>query len=284
MRLTYLLPFALLMGCSTGATRFTLFPEGHPLDPRAEALRQTEHPLPVPRELDKHPLPLYTVEPGDVLLVLPAEIDTLPEEMPPEKNPPPPIRIPADQPVLLDGTINLGRYGLVQVAGKNVEEISGLVRATIQTQIKRDPGYITVRVVTRESKVYYVLGEVNTPGAFPLKGRETVLDGLMAAGGLNDRASRSNILLTRPTAPESCRVILPVCYRDITQLGDTTTNYQLEPGDRIIVPTRTGAGLFSKKKQTCNVCNNVQEACPMHAAPKPPVKPLPLPETGPVHP
>ena len=55
-------------------------------------------PLPLPRELNKALLPAYIVEPGDVLLVHPADLDS-------------PIRLPADQPVLPDGSINLGRYG-----------------------------------------------------------------------------------------------------------------------------------------------------------------------------
>src|SRR5207244_3519626 len=83
---------------------------------------------------------------------------------------------------------------------------------------------------TRVSKVYYVLGEVNAPGSFTLSGRETVLDGILAAGGLNERASRRNIILSRPTHPDSCRVVLPICYYEIVQLGDTSTNYQLAPG------------------------------------------------------
>ena len=43
----------------------------------------------------------------------------------------------------------------------------------------------------------------------------------------------------RPTAPDGCRVVLPVDYVGIVQLGDTTTNYQIRAGDRVFVPTRT---------------------------------------------
>jgi len=276
----------LLTGCSSGTgTRFTLFPEGHPLLESTKALRQPAYPpLPLPRELDKHPLPAYTVEPGDVLLVLAPEPETPAEEAEKEveKKSLPPIRIPADQPILPDGSINLGLYGRVIVAGKTVEEIEAMIRATVAAQLKRDPGFINVRIATRESKVYYVLGEVNSPGAFPLKGRETVLDGILAAGGLNDRGSRENIVLTRPTPPESCRVVLPVCYHEITQHGDTTTNYQLMPGDRIMVPTRAHeGGLFCLKKR-CRLCNDFQHACPItaetkeHCNPSLPPQPAPL--------
>src|SRR5262249_46600399 len=73
----------------------------------------------------------------------------------------------------------------------------------------------------------------------PFTGRETVLDALLIAGGLNDRASRRHIILSRPSHPADCRTVLPVCYDQIVQLGDTTTNYQIMPGDRIFVPSRS---------------------------------------------
>jgi protein involved in polysaccharide export with SLBB domain len=226
----------------------TLFPEGHRLLDSAKALRQAAtEPMPLPRELDKSPLLSYVVEPGDVLLVQPADLDT-------------PVRLPADQPVLPDGTINLGRYGHVVVAGKTIAEIQHLVRQAVET-ITKEVGSINVRLVSRVSKVYYVLGEVNAPGAFPIQGRETVLDAILAAGGLTDRASRRNIILTRPTAPDSCRTVLPVCYRDIVQLGDTSTNYQIAPGDRIFVPTRSFWEEILHSKQECPPCGGPQVPC-----------------------
>ena len=240
------LSLLLLAGCSSSR----LFAPGsvHSLTETTKALRHPVAP-PTPRELDKHVLPPYVVEPGDVLLVQPTDLDS-------------PVRLPGDQPVLPDGSINLGRYGHLVVAGKTVEEIAAMVRGLVEAQTK-GAGYILVRVVTRVSKVYYVLGEVNAPGAYPLAGRETVLDGLLAAGGLNDRASRKNIILSRPSPPDSCRVVLPVCYPEIVQLGDTTTNYQLAPGDRIYVPSKTckeDGGLFSKSKADC--CGGPQFPCP----------------------
>ncbi len=236
-------------GCTSGGTQFTLFPQREVLTDSARMLRAASgpHPLPLPRELDQRVLPAYVVEPGDVLLVQPADLDS-------------PVQIPGDQPVLLDGTIHLGRYGQVVVAGKTVPQIEQLVRSTIQAHVK-DVGPIVVRIVTRLSKVYYVLGEVNAPGAFPLQGRETVLDGIIAAGGLTDRASRRNIILSRPTGPNHCRIVLPVCYRDIVQIGDTTTNYQLAPGDRIFVPGRTLFEDLCPRRQECPPCGGPHAPC-----------------------
>jgi protein involved in polysaccharide export with SLBB domain len=264
---------ALLAGCTSGpgGSRFTLFPEGHRLLDSAKAVRTAyAGPQPLPRELDKRVALPYVVEPGDVLIVQPADIDS-------------PVRFPGDQPVLTDGTINLGRYGLLVAAGKTVPEIEVQARAQIDAVLKSQPppppdpqrndadrradprevGPITVRVVTRQSKVYYVLGEVNAPGSFTLKGNETVLDGIISAGGLNDRASRKNIILSRPSPPDGCRTVLPVCYREIVQLGDTSTNYQLAAGDRIFVPTRGCMESWpGHDKKDCGPCSGPQFPCP----------------------
>jgi protein involved in polysaccharide export with SLBB domain len=213
-------------GCSSGpgGNRFTPFPEGHRLIEPAREARVVADGPDVPRELAKVLHPPWIVEPGDVLLAQPANLDS-------------PVRLPGDQTVLPDGSIKLGRYGRVVVAGKTVEQIEADVNALVQSQT-RDAGPIIVRLVTRDSKVYYVLGEVNAPGSFQLKGRECVLDAILAAGGLTSGASRRNIILSRPTPPHGERVVLAVCYNHIVQLGDTTTNYQIKAGDRVYVSSR----------------------------------------------
>jgi protein involved in polysaccharide export with SLBB domain len=234
--------------------RFGLFPQGHRLTEDARNARSaTPPPGDIARELDKRVAGPFVVEPGDVLLVQPVSLDS-------------PVRLPGDQPVLLDGTIHLGKYGQYPAAGKTVAVIEAEITALIRRH-EKDPGPITARLVTRESKVFYVLGEVNAPGSHALRGRETVLDAILAAGGLTGNASRRGIFLSRPTPPDSCRIVLPVCYNDIVQMGDPTTNYQIRPGDRVYVPSRTiwedFQALFMKPDEAC--CRP-QAVCPPGAA------------------
>src|SRR5262249_48435571 len=220
--LTWAALFA-LTGCSGG--KLTLPYEGNALNPDAEFIRNvSEAPADVGRELDKRPGEEYRVEPGDVLLVQPVELASQ-------------LRLPGDQPVLPDGTIRLGQLGKLHVMNLTVDQIQSAIddRAKELNVAEK----IVVRLITRDSKVFYVLGEVNAPGTFQLKGRETVLDALLAAGGLNSNASRKSIILVRPTAPDGCRIVLPVHYVTIVQLGDTTTNYQMRAGDRVFVPCRS---------------------------------------------
>jgi protein involved in polysaccharide export with SLBB domain len=195
------------------------------------------------------------VEPGDTLLVLPARLDS-------------PLRLPGDQPVLQDGTIDLGEFGRPVVAGKTIPQVEAEVRQLVAARVTdKDEANLNVRLVGRVSKVFYVLGEVNAPGAFPLSGRETVLDGVITAGGITRRASTRNIILSRPTPPEGCRIVLPICYDNIVQLGDTSTNYQLQPGDRIYIPSKgmMEDWLPARHQKVCPPCNASQIPCVLGA-------------------
>jgi polysaccharide biosynthesis/export protein len=247
----YLAAAISLSSCSGPSGSFTLFPSGDFLLSSTKDLRRS---VPantiVPRELDKTVLTAYIIQPGDVLLVEPIALDS-------------PLRFPADQNVLPDGTIDLGRFGRLLVAGRTLEQIESDVSAAIRA-IEKDAGAVNVRLVDPQSAVYYVLGEVNSPGSYPFIGRETVLDAILAAGGLTDKASPCNIILSRPSSPCGCRTVIPICYKHIVQQGDTTTNYQIMPGDRVYVATRT---LFESlipyyNCHDCPTCRGKQCPCP----------------------
>lgn len=260
---------------AVGCESLGLSPPANQLLPVTKEMRNTA-PMPpaVPRELAKELHPAYTVEPGDVLLVQPADLDA-------------PLRLPPDQTVFADGTIDLGVYGRPVVAGKILAQIEAEVKDIVNAKEKaKETIAVTVRLIGRNSKVYYVLGEVNAPGAFPISGRETVLDGIIAAGGITRRASEQNVVLSRPTPPEGCRVVFPVCYTNIVQLGDTTTNYQLQPGDRIYVPGKgLLEGIFPQRCVKGGPCAGPQVACWWGAGCGPagcaPATPVAVPSPGP---
>lgn len=125
---------------------------------------------------------------------------------------------------------------------------------------------ISVRLVTWDSKKIYVLGEVNSPGSFDYDGTHTVLDAIIEAGGLSSKANEHQIIVARPTTCSSCRIVMTVCYDQVVQLGDTTTNYQLMPGDRVFVPALTFCedlkqSLSFNKDERCPRCAGCQSGC-----------------------
>lgn len=136
-----------------------------------------------------------------------------------------------------DGTIQLGIYGSVYVAGMTLDEVKQSVEIQLSKQI-HDPE-IQVDVLSYNSKTIYVItdggGSGESVARLPFTGNETVLDAIAQIQGLSEVSSkRMWIARPAPNGTEVAQTML-VDWRGITQDGITTTNYQLMPGDRIYI-------------------------------------------------
>jgi len=204
----------------------------------------------LPREFQKVSMPDYVVEPPDILIV--EVLEALPGRP-----------IANERLVRPDGKISLGFYGEVYVAGMTTTQIKEKVVLHLRNYLSdevlglwkeetgdpddekdnkmvpvdpKDTDRVFVDVSAYNSKVYYVQGDVAAPGRMPITGNETVLDAIQYAGGLLATAAPQNIRLVRPAPPGACcEQTLPVNLSAIVNGGDPTTNYQLMPGDRLMV-------------------------------------------------
>ncbi|MGL4464885.1 MAG: polysaccharide biosynthesis/export family protein [Planctomycetia bacterium] len=247
-------------GCTSGGSGGSLLaPAGshrNSLSPTAEDFRKLA-PIPqtMARELEKQLQPAHVVAVGDTLEV--TVFPDLDDETAADQG------VAGDHPVQTDGTIPLGTFGSVAAAGQTTDQLQEYLAKLVFEKSKKK-GKVAVRLSTNGSRFYYVLGAVTRPGAYPLTGDETVLDGILQAGGLDLAASEHRIIVSRPSHPCDCRTVLPVCYQDITQLGDVSTNYQLLPGDRIFVARHNfWEGLFPGLVKRCPPCSNVHSLCPI---------------------
>lgn len=136
-----------------------------------------------------------------------------------------------------DGRVNLGSYGSVVVAGLTVDEARMQINMQLSQYLQQPNA--SVDVYAYNSKHYYVilqgagLGDRVMP--FPVMGNETVLDALSNVEGLSGTSSEQ-IWVARP-GMNFCEghQVLPVNWPALSQLADTSTNYQLMPGDRVFV-------------------------------------------------
>jgi len=137
-----------------------------------------------------------------------------------------------------DGTISLGIYGSVYVAGLTL----GQVKTVIETQLREyviNP-QIAVDVFAYNSQWYYVVFDGGGYGQqiyrLPITGNETVLDAISNLQGLPLVSSLWRVWVARP-APcgNPCDQILMVDWQAVVKGGSTCTNYQLFPGDRVYV-------------------------------------------------
>lgn len=94
---------------------------------------------------------------------------------------------------------------------------------------------VFVDVTAYNSKNYYVLGDVQSPGKLPHTGNETVLDALQYGGGLTGTGDPGNIKLVRPGRDGKPGKVYQVDLAGIRDRGETATNYQIFPGDRLVV-------------------------------------------------
>jgi protein involved in polysaccharide export with SLBB domain len=94
---------------------------------------------------------------------------------------------------------------------------------------------IFVDISAYNSRRYHVQGDVLVTGQIPCTGNETVLDALEYAGGLMPTAEPKDIRLVRPACGGKPAKVLKVDLEAIQEKGDATSNYQIFPGDRLIV-------------------------------------------------
>src|SRR5262245_36466780 len=134
-----------------------------------------------------------------------------------------------------DGTVNLGTYGQVYVAGMTIAEATAAIDKHLTDYLESPQ--VSVDVFAYNSKVYYVITEGAGFGdniqRFPVTGNETVLDAISQVQGIS-RTSSKNIWIARPT-DSGCDQILPVRWDEVVAGGVECTNYQVLPGDRVFI-------------------------------------------------
>ncbi|MGA2797814.1 MAG: polysaccharide biosynthesis/export family protein, partial [Thermoguttaceae bacterium] len=136
-----------------------------------------------------------------------------------------------------DGIVNLRQYGVVNVSGKTVSEIQEAIEKHLEQYF--DSPEVTVDVVGYNSETYFVIRENSIQGEdvvrLPITGKETVLDAIGAIGGMT-AVSSQRVWIARPVPGSfGCEQILPIDYLGITRGADSSTNYQLLPGDRVFI-------------------------------------------------
>ncbi len=159
-----------------------------------------------------------------------------------------------------DGTISLGTYGSVYVAGLTLGQVKCVLEKYLMEYLVNPQ--VSVDVLAYNSQKIYVIIDGGGYGQqiipLPVTGNETVLDAISLIGGLAPVSSKRRIWVARPQPCQSnCNVILPVDWLAITMNGQTCTNYQLFPGDRVYVSANPLIALDNRLTQVLNPIERV---------------------------
>jgi polysaccharide export outer membrane protein len=140
-----------------------------------------------------------------------------------------------------DGTVHLGLYGSVRVAGLTLEQARQAIADYLRTNFDKEfeASKLNLDFLAYNSKRFYVITDGGGYGeqvyTFPVTGDQTVLDALSYIGGLPPVSSKMHVWLARRNPGNGYANVLPVDWIGTTQRAEALTNYQILPGDRVYV-------------------------------------------------
>lgn len=135
-----------------------------------------------------------------------------------------------------DGRISVESVGEIMVAGKTPRQVAQIISDKMSELYKLSSDYPVDVRVTNQSKWYYVLGQVNNPGAQIFTGRETTLSAIAKAVP-NVRAWEEVTQVIRPSlALDEKPKIFALNFKRMIEHGDMSKNVLLQEGDIIYVP------------------------------------------------
>ncbi|HHQ41834.1 MAG TPA: sugar ABC transporter substrate-binding protein [Chromatiales bacterium] len=165
------------------------------------------------------PGPNYIIGPGDTVNVFVW------------RNP----ELSATVPVRPDGKITTPLVEDLQASGKTPTQLARDMEQALSKYIKNP--IVTVIVtgfVGRYSEQVRVVGEAAKPQALPYKEGMTLLDVMIAVGGLTEYAAGNRARLVRMV--DGKQQVYTVRLEDLVRRGDVSANVRILPGDVLIIP------------------------------------------------
>ncbi|MGD0437111.1 MAG: polysaccharide biosynthesis/export family protein [Bryobacteraceae bacterium] len=126
-----------------------------------------------------------------------------------------------------DGKITLPLIGEVQAGHQTPDQLTKQLTELLAKYINNAD--VTVFVTEVRSKKFYLDGELNRPGSFPLVTPTTVLEALSHGGGFKDFANTKKIRILRGNK------VYYFNYKQVTSGKRLEQNILLENGDHVIV-------------------------------------------------
>lgn len=162
--------------------------------------------------------PDYRIGPGDTLKVSVFQNDEL----------------TATLPVRPDGKISTPLVEDMVAVGKTPSQLARDIEKSLAEYIKAPKVSVVVTVALSIYSQVKVIGQVKTPQSLPYRDGMTVLDAVLAVGGLSQFAAgnRARLVRTENGKQTEIKVKLDALLND----GDMKQNLALKPSDVLVVP------------------------------------------------
>jgi polysaccharide export outer membrane protein len=179
----------------------------------APSRSRAEEPAPAPGVSEN-----YLIGPGDTLHVYVFQNDELSVTVP----------------VRPDGKISTPLVEDMVAVGKTPSQLARDIEKSLTEYVKSPKVNIVVTVALSVYSQVRVIGQVKTPQSLPFRDGMTVLDAMLAVGGLGQFAAgnRAHLVRTENGKVTEIKVKLDALVNN----GDMKQNLPLRPGDVLVVP------------------------------------------------
>lgn len=136
-----------------------------------------------------------------------------------------------------DGRISVPLIDDLPATGKTPSELARSIEEKLSTYIQNPIVTVIVGGFSGPfAQQVRVVGEAANPQAIPYRSNMTLLDVMIAVGGLTDFASGNRARLVRFDAASGAQREFGLKIDNLLKDGDIKSNVRIEPGDVIIIP------------------------------------------------
>ncbi len=132
-----------------------------------------------------------------------------------------------------DGYVTLKGVGSIFVENQTVPELTQTVKVAY-AKILHDP-VIAIALTDFEKPYFIASGQVTKPGKYDLRSDLTVTEAVAIAGGFNDKAKHSQVVLFRPVPGGGYSAKL-LNVKKLLASRNLSEDVHLQPGDMLYVP------------------------------------------------
>lgn len=150
--------------------------------------------------------------------------------------------------VSLDGYLNFGLIGKIKIIGLATSQIEEKIERFLKDGYILKP-QVSVLVVEYGSRKVFVLGAVNKPGSYVLRGKTTLLEMISRAGGVLDQKGKQagkKILILRKTKKGAHTISID--RKKLMDGGDLSLNVVVQNNDTIYIPAADFIYVFGEVK------------------------------------
>lgn len=136
-----------------------------------------------------------------------------------------------------DGRLTIPLVQDIPAVGKTATQLQEYIAGELSKYIEQP--IVSVIVNTPEgnfTQQVRIIGATAQPASLPFRANMTVLDAMIAVGGLNEFAAGNRAKLIRLDRESGKQVEYRLRLSDLIRKGDASANVLLVPGDTIIIP------------------------------------------------